>query len=165
MMITGKTNIDIMKKPLTLMVVALSLIIVSCGTPTYDGPPWPDTPDPDPLSGVYSGDYGTLTFSGDGNTVTADFSGTAEEIIADGEYGYVFLWNSGGEVRYDIATDFRLYRGEDYWLFSTYGGLPEKFTIRYYYSNASKYENTDLDMIFELTADNTQTEHNEQEGK
>jgi hypothetical protein len=141
-----------------ISVMTLILCFSACGTPTNDAPPWPDTPEPDPLSGVYSGQYGTLTFNGDGRSVTADFKGKAEEIIPDGEYSYVFLWNVGGEVRYDIASDFRLFRGDDYWQFGSYGGLPDTFEISYYYSNISQYEDVDLSMTFERLPEDGQTE-------
>ena len=151
-----------MRRILIFALIALSIVLSSCGTPNNDAPPWPDTPEPEPLRGVYSGDCGTLTFNGDGRSVIVDFEGEPEKIIADGEYSYVFLWNSAGEVRYDIATDFRLYQGDNYWLFGTYGGLPEKFEISYYYSNISQYDDVDLSMMFERLPANAQTEREEQ---
>lgn len=151
----------IMRRILIFALFALTVVLFSCGTPTNDAPPWPDTPEPDPLSGVYSGEYGTLTFNGDGRTVTVDLNGQAEAIIPDGDYSYVFLWNHGGKVRYDIASDFRIFNGDDYWMFGKYGGLPDQFEISYYYSNISPYEDSDLYMTFERLTEEARTEQEE----
>lgn len=146
--------VQYMKNRLMAAVVFALLILLSgCGTPLNDAPPWPDTPEPSPLNGAYDCGQGTFTFSGDGKTVISDLSGEAEKIIPDGEYEYLFLWNTGGEVRYDIASDFRLLRDDDHWDFGVYGANENRFTISYYLSSAAPYDGVELTLTFDRAAE------------
>ena len=135
-----------MKSILTAWVLFLCMIsaFFSGCIRSNDGPPTPDTPEPDPLNGVYAGEGLTLSFNGDGKTVTV----TEAELLEPGDYEYVFLFDSFGQCRRDVATLLRLIRngetayqfrftpsGEDALHF--YYNAPDGSTISYSLSPAA----------------------------
>ena len=67
--------------------------------------------EPDPHDGVFTSEYGTMTFNGDGESVTFDFSRELAEAagLPGGEQSgtYVFLFQHG-QWRYDKAERFRI---------------------------------------------------------
>ena len=94
----------------------LMALLVACGG--RDLPPDDATPEPTALTGMYAFKYGTMTFNGDGRSVTLDLS---EDFAAlsglpsgKNEGSYVFLFHNA-EWRRDKAEYFRLIiDGEDY---------------------------------------------------
>lgn len=97
---------------LTTLFLCLLIMVAGCQK-SNDAPPDPGTPEPLPLEGVFSSDYGTLTFDGDGKTVHVSL--TPEYLIIldnppnNDDYEYVFCWYSFGSCRYDVATELYLY--------------------------------------------------------
>lgn len=106
-----------MKKALSLIIVSVMLALAqlsfaACGK---DLPPSDGTPEPSPLVGRYTGDYGTLTFTGDGSFVEMDLS---EEFLNETDFGpgfhegtYVFLFHNeqwrrdkAETVRFTVGT-------------------------------------------------------------
>ena len=96
---------------LLLAVTVLSVLtfLAACGA--KDLPPDPGTPDPPAHDGVFTGEYGTMTFNGDGESITFDFTPELQEAtgLPDGEQSgsYVFLFQHG-QWRYDKAERFRI---------------------------------------------------------
>lgn len=106
-----------MKKLLTVIITALMLLTI-VGCQKHENKPYePDTPAPDPHTGVFSCEYGSMEFNGDGKTVICDFNKEFAELtgLPQGktEGNYVFL--SGNlpphgsvDVRYDVAHELKL---------------------------------------------------------
>ena len=102
-----------------LLIALLALMCASCSEPENRGnyPYEPDTPAPDPHSGVFISDYGMLAFNGDGESITVTAGPELAELfeIPEGEYEgkYVFLSgdlppNGSVPVRYDTAHELEL---------------------------------------------------------
>ena len=99
-----------------LLFVLSALLLVACTACLYDGPPKEDTSDPPALDGVFVCDDSTLTFNGDGKTVTMklDDAFAARTGLPAGETTcqYVFLLSNGGLYRYDKAETLEFYFDE-----------------------------------------------------
>ena len=100
-----------MKKVISL-IAALTLVLLLCACQS-EKPPEFDTPDPPPLSGTFTAaDFGTLTFNGDGKSITVDGTQKFEDfsLISAGKHEgtYVFLYRGGGVIRYDKAETFQI---------------------------------------------------------
>ena len=98
------------KKIFALNVLLLAVfLLASCGA--KDTPPGSSLPEPDPHNGVFTSEYGTMTFNGDGESITFDFTPELQEAtgLPGGEQSgsYVFLFQHG-EWRYDKAERFRI---------------------------------------------------------
>lgn len=99
-----------MKKHLLTSLLTFSLIMIcSCGA--KDLPPDTDTPWPVNHNGVFTSEYGSLTFNGDGKSVTVNFTENLSDAISfpkgelTCEYAFTFqhgLW------RYDRADSFEV---------------------------------------------------------
>lgn len=89
-------------------VALLFLLLTGCA---HDVPPDDGTPDPAPHNGVFTSEYGTLNFNGDGKRIVFDFSSELAEAtgLPSGEQSgsYVFLFQHG-QWRYDKAERFRI---------------------------------------------------------
>ena len=81
----------------------------------------PDTPAPVPHEGVFVSEHGTMTFSGDGESVIIDFDGALAECLGlpegEQEAKYVFLSgvlppHGNVPVRYDVAHMIRIVAGD-----------------------------------------------------
>ena len=81
----------------------------------------PDTPAPVPHEGVFVSEHGTMTFSGDGESVIIDFDMALAECLGlpegEQEAKYVFLSgvlppHGNVPVRYDVAHMVRIVAGE-----------------------------------------------------
>uniref|UniRef100_UPI0025FEDAFF hypothetical protein n=1 Tax=uncultured Ruminococcus sp. TaxID=165186 RepID=UPI0025FEDAFF len=76
--------------------------------------------EPPALDGEFTSDYGTLTFNGDGSSITTDTTEKFEQLcgLPAGEHEgtYVFLFQNG-QWRYDKADTFRIMIGEDSYVF------------------------------------------------
>ena len=95
---------------LLLAAAALAVLLLSaCGA--KNTPPDPGTPEPPAHDGVFTSEYGTMTFNGDGESITFDFTPELQEAtgLPGGEQNgsYVFLFGHG-QWRYDKAERFRI---------------------------------------------------------
>lgn len=106
------------------MAAALLLCVSSCRVYT-DTPPETDAPEPEPLNGVFTGNYGTLTFNGDGKTVVVQFIGKAARKCPGGNMEYAFTWYSRGLIRYDLATSLTLHADGTSYLYNVEKATPE----------------------------------------
>ena len=98
------------KKIFALYVLLLAVfLLAACGA--RDTPPDSSLPEPDPHDGVFTSEYGSMTFNGDGESVIFDFTPELQEAtgLPDGEQSgsYVFLFQHG-QWRYDKAERFRI---------------------------------------------------------
>ena len=100
-----------MKKTVVLIVLAISLLLLLCACGGRNQPPDPGTPEPPAHDGVFTSEYGTMTFHGDGESITFDFTPELQEAtgLPGGEQNgtYVFLFQHG-QWRYDKAERFRI---------------------------------------------------------
>ena len=94
-----------------LLLLAACLLVFLCACGNQDTPPDPGTPEPPAHDGVFASAYGTMTFNGDGESITFDFTPELQEAtgLPGGEQNgtYVFLFQHG-EWRYDKAERFRI---------------------------------------------------------
>lgn len=95
-----------MRKKSSLLLYLLFLVLLATGCGGKDNPPEADTPEPAPLQGTYTGDYGNLVFNGDGRTIvlnlTEEFAQATGLPAGESEGEFVFLFQHG-EWRYDLA--------------------------------------------------------------
>ena len=96
---------------LLLAAAALAVLLLLCACGGRDQPPDPGTPEPPAHDGVFTSEYGTMTFHGDGESITFDFTPELQEAtgLPGGEQNgtYVFLFQHG-QWRYDKAERFRI---------------------------------------------------------
>jgi hypothetical protein len=95
----------------TFLLTAMALsLLSSCGKD--ESAPDADAPEPPAHGGVFRSEYGTLTFLGDGQSVTVFFSDdfAAQAGLPEGEClgSYVFKFRNGA-YRCDRADTFELY--------------------------------------------------------
>ena len=94
-----------------LLLLAACLLVFLCACGNQDTPPDPGTPEPPAHDGVFTSEYGAMTFHGDGESITFDFTPELQEAtgLPGGEQSgtYVFLFQHG-EWRYDKAERFRI---------------------------------------------------------
>ncbi len=114
-------NRMIQKAVLLLAVLALLLSCASCGWEPDNIPYEPDTPEPAPHDGLFVSEHGTMTFSGDGESIVIDFNKELAALVGlpagEQEGTYVFL---SGDLpphgsmpsRYDVAHELRITVGE-----------------------------------------------------
>ncbi|MBQ9154287.1 MAG: hypothetical protein IJ130_10795 [Solobacterium sp.] len=104
-----------------IIMTALCALLVSAGTACSSKPdnmPYePDTPEPDPHAGLFVSEYGTMEFSGDGESVTIDFSDELAELsgLPSGRHEAAYVFLSGDlpphgsmPVRYDTAHELKI---------------------------------------------------------
>lgn len=100
-----------MKKAVVSIAFAALLLTLLCACGRSDQPPNPGTPEPPAHNGVFTSEYGTMTFNGNGESVVFDFTPKLVEAtgLPDGEQNgsYVFLFQHG-QWRYDKAERFRV---------------------------------------------------------
>ena len=92
-------------------------IVCACGI-SHDGPPKGNGPEPEPLSGVFSGKLGKMTFDGDGSTVIVSLTGKAATLCPEGAMEYAFTYGARGLCRYDVADRLVLSKDDQNYLFS-----------------------------------------------
>lgn len=101
-------------KFLILLCLVLLFIAFLSGC-SGDGPPSADTPESPAHNGVFRSEVGTLTFNGDGESVTVyfedDFAAEAGFPIGECEGTYVFKFQQKA-YRYDKAEHLCIYIGE-----------------------------------------------------
>lgn len=111
-------------KRFLILLLALSLLFVSAcalGGKPENLPYEPDTPAPPPHDGVFVSELGTLTFNGDGKSVTVDFSPELAVLTGvpegsqEGRYEFVQKLPPYGsvDVRYDTAHELELFLGAE----------------------------------------------------
>lgn len=97
------------------LVLAVLLVFLLAACSGRDDPPDPGTPEPPPLNGSYVSQLGTISFNGDGETVTLDLSQQLAEAMGfpagESEGTYVFLFHNGA-WRYDAAESLRITVGD-----------------------------------------------------
>ena len=97
------------KKFLLIPLLCILLFAAACGA--KDTPPDSSLPEPDPHNGVFTSEYGTMNFNGDGESITFDFTPEFQEAtgLPGGEQSgsYVFLFQHK-QWRYDKAERFRI---------------------------------------------------------
>lgn len=94
----------------------LAAAVCACGT-SHDGPPRGNGPEPEPLSGVFSGNLGKMSFSGDGTTVSVSLTGEAAALCPEGTMEYAFTYGARGLCRYDVADRLSLFKDGQIHLF------------------------------------------------
>lgn len=101
-----------MKKALIFLTAAAIALLTGCAT---EQPPAADSSEPPAHSGKFVSEYGSMTFNGDGESVTIDFLPELAEATglptgaADGQYVFTF---QQGMYRYDKSDGFELIIGE-----------------------------------------------------
>ena len=109
-----------MKKTVILLVMAAIALLTGC---MAEQPPAADSPEPPAHSGKFVSEYGSMTFNGDGESVTIDFLPELAEATglptgaANGQYVFTF---QQGMYRYDKADGFKLIIGECSYSFLNY---------------------------------------------
>ena len=96
---------------MNILTVLLMMVFLLAACVAKDTPPDPGTPEPPAHDGVFTSEYGTMTFNGDGESITFDFAPELQEAtkLPGGEQNgtYVFLFQHK-EWRYDKAERFRI---------------------------------------------------------
>lgn len=115
-----------------LIIVMVFMAAFLAGCFSDDSPPSDGTPDPPAHSGVFSSNYGTMTFHGDGKTVTIEFTDEFTEKVGvpsgKTECNYVFLFHNE-MYRYDKAEYFRIIIGEKNYQFNNEFGTTNETKI------------------------------------
>ena len=100
-----------MKKPLIFLAAAIAFL-TGCAN---GQPPAADSPEPPALMGKFTSEYGSMTFNGDGESVTVcfedDFAAEAGFPLGKCEGTYVFKFQQKA-YRYDKAEYLSIYIGE-----------------------------------------------------
>ena len=99
-------------KKIVILIVAIIALLTGCAT---EQPPAADSAEPPAHNGKFVSEYGSMTFNGDGESVTIDFLPELAEATglptgaAEGRYVFTF---QQGMYRYDKADGFELIIGE-----------------------------------------------------
>lgn len=120
------------KRILRLTVLLMTVFLAGCFS--KDQPPDDGTPQPPAHNGVFSSEYGTMTFQGDGKTVTLElseeFAGKSGLPAGKTECSYVFLFHNES-YRYDKAEYFRIIIGEKNYQFNNEFGTTSESVISF----------------------------------
>ena len=108
-------------KFVTFVLTAVLLSVLLAGCFSDDSPPDDGTPAPSKLNGVFSSEYGTLEFNGDGRSIKVqineEFAKLSGLPAGKSEGTYVFLFHNE-EYRYDKAEYFRIMIGDQSYQFN-----------------------------------------------
>ncbi len=123
--------------------ILLILLLVS-GLPACGGsdrPPDDGSPVPPALKGVFKAEQGSLTFNGDGRSITLDISDELAKAsgLPEGESKgtCVFLFRNE-EWRYDKAESFRVMIGDKSWQFPNAPGRTNETNLAIYLTEGSE---------------------------
>lgn len=115
-------GILIMKKSRIISVIAIlatMLMMMSCGY--KNGPPGDDAPWPENLDGEFASEYGSMHFTGDGESITVNFSDELSQALGcqtgELEGTYVFLFDHKA-WRYDKSDEFDISIGDSAYYFT-----------------------------------------------
>ena len=107
-----------MKRVLLIVVFLAVVLTAGCQPNKPDNIPYePDTPAPDPHTGVFASEYGTMTFNGDGESIVCNFSKEFAALTGlpseETEGKYVFLSgdlppHGSVAVRFDVAHELEI---------------------------------------------------------
>lgn len=90
------------------VILLILAVLTACGSNT---PPDDGTPEPPPHEGVFTSEYGTMTFTGDGETVLFDFAPELADAaglpVGEQSGSYVFLFRHEA-WRWDKADRLRI---------------------------------------------------------
>ena len=115
-----------------IKLASIFMLVFLAGCFADDSPPSDGTPSPLAHDGVFSSDYGTMTFNGDGKTITIDFNEEFAEKTGvpagKTECNYVFLFHNE-MYRYDKAEYFRIIIGEKNYQFNNEFGTTNETMI------------------------------------
>ena len=119
-----------MRKRLLLLLAASLLVFLSaCGN---EPPPNDGTPEPAAHDGVFTSEYGTMTFNGDGESITFDFMPELQEATglpgSEQSGSYVFLFQHG-QWRYDKAERLRITASDASYDFINDSSMTDENTI------------------------------------
>ncbi len=120
--------------------VLLAALLTGCGN---DRPPDDDTSSPEPLNGVFSGEYGELTFNGDGKSIELNVNGEFSRLsgMPGGKSAgtYVFLFHNES-LRRDKAEYFRVTIDDKKYSFNNSVGKTDSDTLVFYLPSDSSKE-------------------------
>lgn len=120
-------------------VLLLSVLFVSCSA--SDLPPSDGTPQPAAHDGVFTSEYGSFTFNGDGRSIVIDISDNLSDMsgLPSGihEGSYVFLFHNE-EWRYDKAEYFRIIIGDKSYQFGNNIGLTDENTVSVFFYDGNE---------------------------
>ena len=114
-------NRSVQKAGLLLAALMLLIACTACGWEPDNIPYEPDTPAPAPHDGLFVSEHGTMTFSGDGESIVIDFDEELAALVGlpAGEQEGMYVFLSGdlpphGSMpsRYDVAHELRITVGE-----------------------------------------------------
>lgn len=100
-----------------IVIIAAGLIIMLRNSWHSNGPPDPGTPVPDPHKGTFSCGYGSMTFNGDGKSISISVTPELAELtgLPEGESSGTYVFLSGDlpphgsvDVRYDVAHELEI---------------------------------------------------------
>ena len=132
-----------MKKAFAITFAAALLIAALMTGCAKDQPPDDGTPSPEPLNGVFVGEYGKLTFNGDGNSIELNVNEKFARLsgIPEGESDgtYVFLFHNESWRR-DMAEYFRVTINNKKYIFNNSFGKTDTDTIAFYSPSDSSKE-------------------------
>ena len=127
-----------MKRIRFFCAAALTLILLLAAFGGNDAPPDDGTPPPSPLEGTFTSEYGTMTFDGDGKSVTLDLNEGLATLSGlpsgKSEVSYVFLFHNE-EWRYDKAEYFRVMLDGESFQFRNALGETDENAVSFYLDN------------------------------
>lgn len=103
-----------------MAIIAAGLIIMLRNSVHRNDPPDPGTPAPDPHKGTFSCEYGTMTFNGDGKSISISVTPELAELtgLPEGDSSGTYVFLSGDlpphgsvDVRYDVAHELEINAG------------------------------------------------------
>ena len=123
-----------MKKALKIIIAAAlaAALLSACGN---DKPPEDSSAEPSALSGTFSGEYGKMTFNGDGKSIDIDASSELSKLtgLPEGESSgsYVFIFRNESWRR-DKAEIFRIILEGETYSFNNCPGVTGEDAVAFY---------------------------------
>ncbi len=121
-MLMKKSRFRIITAAVLIMLCCLLFFLFFLSHSRNENRPYePDTPAPDPHSGLFISEYGTMEFNGDKESITIDFNEKLAELtgLPEGKNTGTYAFLSGDlpphgsrPVRYDAAHEMRIVVGD-----------------------------------------------------